>query len=230
MKTSTIRRTRSAVIGGAIAITAVTVGGLLPGGSTDAAAGTAHAIQTADSPSSGAPIAGGGSWIVNRADYYYIGRMMPGDSFDNEYTDGNNWHYGRGQGGVDICGWVMPGSMGADLGTTADSCSAATKATISHRLTVGKDYNAVAHQATDGSSIPANSACTLYYNYFHGSDFTSNGGHWSDAATGATSSSVQYRYTTGDGQAVVVRDPSLGWGFLPIGCVERPAALHNDND
>lgn len=228
MKTPLIRRARAALIGSAVAVTAL--GTVLAGGSTDAAAGTVHAIQTAPSPSTGAPVAGGGSWIVNRANFYYIGRMMPGDSFDNEYTDGNNWHYGRGQGGVDICGWVMPGSMGADLGTAADSCSEATKQSMSHRLTVGKDFNAAAHQATDGDAGPADPACTLYYNYFLGSDFTSNGGHWSDPAAGTTSSSVQYRFTTRDGQAVVVRDPSLGWGFLPIGCVVRPATLHNDDD
>jgi hypothetical protein len=39
-----------------------------------------------------------------------------------------------------------------------------------------------------------------------------------------------YRFTTRDGQAAVVRDPALGWGFLPLGCVTRPTALYNDND
>ncbi|MEU1592581.1 hypothetical protein ABZ468_06895 [Streptomyces sp. NPDC005708] len=39
-----------------------------------------------------------------------------------------------------------------------------------------------------------------------------------------------YRFTTRDGQAAVVPDSDLGWGFLPIGCVTRPSALYNDND
>ncbi|WP_410573778.1 hypothetical protein [Amycolatopsis sp. cmx-4-61] len=192
-------------------------------------AGEVHRIVTAPSPSTGAPIDGGGSWIVNKPSGYYLGRAMPGDSFDNEVTTSANWHFGRAQSTVNMCGWVLPGSMGADLGPTADSCSATTQGSLSHRLTVGRDYNAPAHQATDGSSVPADPTCTLYFNYFHGTDFTANGGHWATPA-GAPQGSVRYRFTTRDGQAVVVRDSVLGWGFLPIGCVQRPASLYNDND
>ncbi|MET8847928.1 hypothetical protein [Amycolatopsis sp. NPDC004625] len=192
-------------------------------------AGEVHRIRTAPSPSTGAPIDGGGSWIVNKPSGYYVGRAMPGDTFDDEVTTSANWHFGRAQPTVNMCGWVLPGSMGADAGPVADSCSAATQDTISHRLTVGRDYNAPAHQATDGSSVPANPACTLYFNYFYGTDFASNGGHWATAA-GAPQGSVRYRFTTRDGQAAVVRDTVLGWGFLPIGCVQRPASLYNDND
>lgn len=47
---------------------------------------------------------------------------------------------------------------------------------------------------------------------------------------GSAASSVQYRFTTRDGAAAVIRDPVLGWGFLPVGCVTRPAVLRNDND
>lgn len=128
-----------------------------------------------------------------------------------------------------MCGWAMPGSMGSFVGSVADSCSTATEDTLSHRLTVGRDYNAPAHATGDGTASPADPACTLYDNYFYGTDFTSNGGHWADAA-GNASGTVMYRFTTRDGQAAVVRDPVLGWGFLPIGCVTRPAALYNDND
>ncbi|MGV9563605.1 hypothetical protein [Streptomyces sp. NPDC003480] len=72
-------------------------------------------------------------------------------------------------------------------------------------------------------------ACTLYYTYFYGTDFTSDGEHWGDAA-GAPSGTVIYRFTTRDGQAAVVRDTNLCWRFLPIGCVTRPSALYYDND
>ncbi|GAA5196494.1 hypothetical protein GCM10023322_65530 [Rugosimonospora acidiphila] len=199
------------------------------GAVTPAQAGHVHAIQTANSPSDGAPIAGGGSWIVNKPSGYYLGRLMPGDRFDDEVTSSANWHYGRAQGAVNMCGWVMPGSMGAALGDTADSCSSTTESTLSHRRTFGRDYNAAAHQAGDGTAVPANPACELYYNYFYGTDFGSNGGHWATPA-GTVGSTVRYRFTTNDGAAVVVRDPVLGWGFLPIGCVQRPATLYNDND
>ncbi len=194
-----------------------------------AQAGNVWTIQTANSPSTGQPIAGGGSWIVNKPSGYYLGRALPGWEFDNEYTTPANWHYGRAITGVNMCGWVMPGSMGSYVRTVADSCSAATRDWLSHRLTIGRDFNAPAHQAGDGTPAPANPSCTLYYNYFYGTDYPNNGGHWANPA-GAVQSTVYYRFTTRDGGAVVVRDPVLGWGFLPIGCVQRPTALYNDND
>jgi hypothetical protein len=200
-------------------------------GSGTAQAGNLHTIVTANSPSTGEPIAGGGSWIVNKPSGYYLGRELPGGHFDNEANSSANWHYGRASTTINMCGWAMPGSLGGDLGTVADSCSAATRETISHRLTFGRDYNAAAHEATDGSTVPSNPGCTLYYNYFHGTDFAggANGGHWADPA-GSPASTVQYRFTTVDGNAAVVRDHTLGWGFLPIGCVTRPSPLFNDND
>ena len=196
---------------------------------TTASAGTRHSIVTADSPSTGAPVIGGGSWITNKDNGYYIGRAMPGTTFDDEVTDSANWHFGRAFN-PDMCGWVMPGSMGTEVDTVADSCSTTTLADLSHRLTVGKDFNAKAHLATDGTSATTN-GCTLFYNYFVGTDFAggANGGHWANAA-GAVAASVAYRFTTLDGQAAVVRDSALGWGFVPIACVNRPAALFNDND
>lgn len=194
-----------------------------------ATAGTRHSVVTADSPSTGAPVTGGGSWITNKDNGYYLGRAMPGTTFDDEVTDAHNWHFGRAFN-PNMCGWVMPGSMGTLVDTVADSCSTTTMATISHRLTVGRDFNAPAHQATDGTSSTTN-GCTLFFNYFVGTDFASgaNGGHWASPA-GTASASVAYRFTTRDGQAAVVRDPALGWGFVPITCVNRPAALFNDND
>lgn len=198
-------------------------------GATPAHAGTRHTVVTADSPSTGQPVTGGGSWIVNKPSGYYLGRTMPGTTFDNEVTSSSNWHYGRGYN-PDMCGWVMPGSLGATVDTVADSCSSDTESGLSHRLTVGKDYNAAAHVAQDGSAVPAGS-CTLYYNYFVGTNFAggANGGHWADAA-GSASSTVYYRFTTLDGHAAVVRDPALGWGFVPLGCVTRPGQLYNDDD
>ncbi|MER5917305.1 hypothetical protein ABT124_45005 [Streptomyces sp. NPDC001982] len=197
--------------------------------SSPALAGNVWQIQTANSPSTGAPIAGGGSWIVNKPSGYYLGRSLSGWEFDNEQTTSANWHYGRAITRLNMCGWAMPGSMGVFVRSVSDSCSDTTKSTLSHRLTIGRDFNAPAHATGDGTVSPANTGCTLYYNYFHGTDFTSNGGNWADSA-GAPSGTVMYRFTTRDGQAAVVRDPNLGWGFLPIACVTRPSALYNDND
>jgi hypothetical protein len=223
----TRRRRRAAGLGAAAA---VALAGLALAGTGPARAGEVHTIQTADSPSTGAPILGGGSWLVNKPSGYYVGRAMAGSAFDDEVTTSGNWHYGRAISTVNMCGWVLPGSMGADRGPRADDCSTATQDALSHRRTVGRDFNAPAHATGDGTAAPANTGCQLYYNYFYGTDFTGNGGHWADPAAGATSGTVMYRFTTNDGAAVVVRDPALGWGFLPIGCVTRPAARYNDND
>jgi len=191
-------------------------------------AGHVHTIQTADSPSNGKPIRGGGTWIVNKPSGYYLGRTMAGETFDDEETSPKNWHFGRAEN-INMCGWALPGSMGAKVNDVADSCSNTTKEQLKHRTHVGKDYNEAAHATGDGTAVAANSNCTLYFNYFNGTDFPSNGGHWANPA-GASSASVMYRFTTRDGGAVVVRDPTLGWGFLATSCVTRLAKLHNDDD
>jgi hypothetical protein len=197
--------------------------GLLTGAGP-ALAGTVHEVQTAPSPSTGEPIAGGGTWLVNTPSGYYLGRTLPGQHFDNEVTSAAGWHFGRGPL---FCAWALPGSLGADAGTTADSCG--DRSAMAHRLTVGRDFNAAAHAATDGTEVPASPDCTFHLNYLQGDDFATNGGHWADPA-GHPGSTVRYRFTTRDGGAAVVRDEALGWGFLPVDCVQRPTDLYNDND
>ncbi|MFD1052054.1 hypothetical protein ACFQ1S_44035 [Kibdelosporangium lantanae] len=54
------------------------------GVSQPSGAGEVHQIKTAPSPSTGEPIAGGGSWIVNKPSGYYVGRAMPGWTNDDE--------------------------------------------------------------------------------------------------------------------------------------------------
>jgi hypothetical protein len=196
-----------------------------------ALAGNIWTIQTAPSPSTGQPITGGGSWIVNKPSGYYIGRAMVGTRFDVVETTTANWHYGRAIDTVNMCGWVMPGSMATKVGSQPDSCSATggVHDAMAHRLTIGKDFNAPAHDATDGTYVPAG-ACSFYYNYFYGSDFSSNGGHWANYAGTTSAGYVMYRFTTRDGGARVVRDPNLGWGFVSSSCVGESSPVYNDND
>jgi hypothetical protein len=198
---------------------------------TPALAGNIWTITTAPSPSNGQPIVGGGSWIVNKPSGYYIGRAMVGTHFDVVETTPANWHYGRAIDTVNMCGWVMPGSMGTKTGSQPDSCSATggVHDTMAHRLAIGKDFNAPAHATGDGTSVPAGS-CPLYYNYFYGSDFTNGGGHWNNYAGNTSAGYVLYRFTTRDGGARVVRDPNLGWGFVSSSCVGTSSPVYNDND
>lgn len=224
--TSRVRRSRAVTLL-ALLLAACGVSTLM--GAAPALAGNVWVIQTAPSPSTGEPVTGGGSWIVNKPSGYYLGREMPGGLFDDEQTTSDNWHWGRAITQIDMCGWAMPGSMGSLDYATSDSCSTTTQSDMSHREYIGVNFNMPAHDATDGTGIPANTGCLLYYNYFYGTDFPSNGGSWANAA-GYASSTVYYRFTTRDGQAVVVRDPVYGWAFLPIGCVNIDIPTYNDND
>lgn len=210
------------------AVLPLVLGAGLAGQAVPASAGNIWTVKTAPSPSTGAAIEGGGSWVVNKPSGYYLGRAVSGSRFDVVDTTPANWHYGRAINGVNMCGWVMPGSMGSKVGAQSDTCSAATRERLTHRRSFGKDFNAAAHRAETGSSVPAR-PCKFHQNYFYGSDFATGGGRWADP-TGTNAGSVLYRFTTLDGRAAVVRDPALGWGFLPVECVDKPATVYNDND
>src|SRR5882672_10715098 len=85
-----------------------------------AQAGPLYTIKTAPSPSSaGGPIQGGGSWITNKPSGYYLGRATVGSRFNVVPGVGATWHYGRAIDTVDLCGWVMPGSLGTRQGQGA---------------------------------------------------------------------------------------------------------------
>jgi hypothetical protein len=172
-----------------------------------------------------------GTWIQNKVCGYFIGTAMAGSSFDVESTASSDYHYGRDHGDNDICGWIPPGALSASpTGTVDSSCSDATSDAMSHRLDFGKNFNAVAHTVNGATAITVNPACEEYYNYFDSSSFTS--GTLRDAAGTPASSTIGYRFTTNDNQAMVVDDPNLGWGFMSLSCVTdwRGLTFHNDND
>ena len=86
-----------------------------------AEAGPISTIKTAPSPSStGGPVQGGGSWITNKPSGYYLGRATTGSRFNLVPGHGATWHYGRAIDTVDLCGWVMPGSLGTRQGQSGD--------------------------------------------------------------------------------------------------------------
>lgn len=200
-----------------------------------ALAGIEHEVGTAPSPSTHAPIAGGGTWLVNKPSGYYVGRAPSGALFVNELTSPrSHWHYGRAATAVKLCAWAMPRSFARTVGRVRSSCSARTRVYLSHRLNIGKDFNAAAHKARTGTVVKLTGPCELRYNYFHGTRFDRNGGHWADSAgtIPVDRTKVLYRFTTLDGQAAVVRDPVLGWGFVKSGCLARPFRfkVYNDAD
>ncbi|WP_030186782.1 hypothetical protein [Streptomyces sp. NRRL S-813] len=172
-----------------------------------------------------------GTWLQNKPCGYWVGTAMAGSSFDVHQTNPSNYHYGRSLGNNNICAWIPPGALGSSpTASVAESCSDATKDTMSHRRTLGHDFNAAAHDATDGTPITVNPACTAYYNYYTTSTYAD--GSLRDPA-GNPGSTVMYRYTTnGSNPAVVVRDSVIGWIFLSRSCVTdwRGITFYNDND
>jgi hypothetical protein len=164
------RRTRAATMLAA----AVTLVGLFP---TVSQANVNRYTVQANSPkpavcnNSGTVPAG--TWLQNRPCGYWVGTAMAGSSFDVHQTNPSNYHYGRSLGNNNICGWIPPGALGSSpTASVAESCSDTTKDNISHRRTVGYDFNAAAHAATDGTAITVNPACTAYYNYYTTSTYS----------------------------------------------------------
>ncbi|MFF1900877.1 hypothetical protein [Streptomyces sp. NPDC058206] len=172
-----------------------------------------------------------GTWMQNKVCGYWVGTAMAGSSFDVHQTAASNYHYGRSWGGNNICGWIPPGALGSSpTASVAESCSDATKDNISHRRTIGYNFNAAAHAATDGTAITVNQACTAYYNYYTTSTYSD--GSLRDVA-GNPGSTVMYRFTAnGSNPAIVVRDSAIGWIFLSRSCVTdwRGITFYNDND
>ncbi|MFE8596986.1 hypothetical protein [Archangium violaceum] len=184
-------------------------------------AGNIWTIQTAPNPSgptTGQPIAGGGAWITNKPQGYYIGRIMVGQRFNVQETSPANWHFGRAMDTVNMCGWTMPGSMATKVGSTSDSCSAATRSALFQRLTIGKNFSSAGNTYAVIGATATN--CPFYYNYFYGTDYPNNEGAWANSVYGVNyTGRVDYRYQTRQGGAYVVRDANSIWGFMPSYCV-----------
>ena len=196
-----------------------------------ATAGGVYTVKTATIPSggNGAPEPGGGARLTNKPFGYYIGRAMENTRFVSMGSLKNH-HWGRAIEGVDMCAYIHDSGLGAPQGDGNNSCGNETEAHLAHRLSVGKDFNFPPHVGNNPSPVTAlNPECVFHFNYFQGSDFASNGGHWANPA-GPMGTAIEYRFTTLDGGAYVVRHPVWGWGFIQAGCTDRPADLNNEDD
>jgi hypothetical protein len=173
-----------------------------------------------------------GTWLLSKPCGYYIGRALTGSSFDNHDNSDANFHYGRSHGNNNFCAWIPPGALGGETEEVPDSCGADTREALTHRQTFGKNFNA-APGAEDGSAAFVDANCPAHYNYFDSSNFGS--GVLRDEAGALGVGQVQYRYTTRDGAAMVVRHPdeAIGWVFVPSSCFQGPVdgwPFNNDPD
>lgn len=172
-----------------------------------------------------------GTWLTNKQCGYYLGRAMPGTSFDSHYTDSRWRRFGRSWGNNNFCAWIHRGALHeAPVGHAERSCSDVTRARISHRLSFGRDFNAPPHRATGGSSVSVNPGCGFYLNYFTSSFF--DVGNLRDfVSRGLTH--VSYRFSSKNRAVIVAHSPALDqWGFMSRSCVTdwRGVQFNNQDD
>jgi hypothetical protein len=170
-------------------------------------------------PTQGQDEPGPGARIANKAFGYYIGRVMSGGNL-TQVGGRASHYYGRISGpGVNMCGWLHKSARGSQLGRSPNSCSKATADRIWQRTTIGTRFSAPAGakgQSGDPVSVTPGMDCRLHYNYFVDTSFKR--GQLRDQA-GPIGPQVRYRYQTRDGQAAVVLDDRLGWGFVDADCL-----------
>lgn len=200
----------------------------------DALAGTTYTVKTASIPSGGggAPEPGGGARITNKPYGYYIGRAVVGSRF-TAMGNRQKHHWGRAHDAVNMCGWVHTTALNAHQGPGTNSCSRRTMGRLWHRRSIGTAFNYPAHVGNQPSRVRViNPRCGFYYNYFHGTRFTggANAGHWNHPAGPIGRDKIEYRFTTLDRGAYVMRHSAYGWGFVRAGCTTRPRKLYYDND
>jgi hypothetical protein len=225
---------------GALVAAIATCLALLVGSAQPAFAGPTY--RTGDGaipsgPNKGQDEPGPGARITNKAFGYYIGRVMPGGHL-TQVGGRASHYYGRITGpGINICGWLHTSARGPRVGRSPNTCSKATADRIWQRTTIGVRFSAPAgtkgHSGVAVSVTPGRN-CPLYYNYFTDTSFRT--GHLHDAA-GAAGLQVRYRYQTRDGNAAVVLDDRLGWGFIATDCLtmrdpvtHQRIATYNDRD
>jgi hypothetical protein len=173
-----------------------------------------------------------GTWLTNKQCGYYLGRAMPGSSFDSHHADSQWRRFGRSWGNNNFCAWIHRGALREpSAGQAPESCSDATRARISHRLWFGRDFNAPPHQATGGSTVTVDPSCGFYLNYFTSSSF--DRGSLRDLVGTGGLTSVSYRFSSKDRAVIVARSSALDqWGSMSRSCVTewRGVEFNNEDD
>jgi len=171
------------------------------------------------------PEQGPGVFLANTPGGFYMGRVMPGETFFAAYeytsTTKSQYYWGHSRS---ACFWLGPpqqvkGMTGyttvkhTEKVRTSSTCKASL-AKLRNDATFAKDLNCPIHKGTFGARTTMNKASKLYWNLTWKSDYS--GGALRDFAKDLPAGSqVFYRFTTRDGQAAVVQVPGVGWGFVP---------------
>ncbi|MDB4934815.1 MAG: hypothetical protein JWP87_1787 [Labilithrix sp.] len=184
---------------------------------------------------------GGGVIVANRPGGFYMGRLLPGQSFDRQGSwylskeNGTNYAWGMAWGNSDACLWIGPsrGKRGFTAGKWATPGTASPTARCTDTM---KKWLSAGDAANVGSRFncppPTSSAhgtekklledAPFYWNVaWTEGEMGYDGGELRDfAKTIPAGTSVWYRYTTRDGKRVVAFIPTVGWGFFPAGVLD----------
>lgn len=182
---------------------------------------------------------GRGVIVANRPGGFYMGRLLPGQSFDRQgawYTskeNGTSYAWGMAWGHSDACLWIGPsrGKKGFTAGTWASPgapgsgarCTDAQKEWLvaGDAKNLGSHFNCPPPTASaHGTEKVLTKDAPLSWNVVWGKDYRGGAAH-DFARTLPAGTHVWYRYTTPDGKHLVVFVPGTGWGFVPAGVLDR---------
>lgn len=181
---------------------------------------------------------GGGVHLANDPGGYYMGRLLRTWTFDRHggwYLGENNSNYAwaMAYGHSNACLWVGPSrgklnytaSLWASSVTLGfpDRCNESTKTWLATGggRNIGSHFNCTPGTgAAHGTEKYLLSNAPFYWNVTWNADYTA-GAFQDYVATIPALTRVWYRYTTRDGQKIVVYVPGRGWGFMPVGVLDR---------
>jgi hypothetical protein len=184
---------------------------------------------------------GGGVILANRPGGFYMGRLLPGMSFDRDDAwylskeNGTNYAWGMAWGHSRACLYIGPsrGKIGFTAGKWASPGKAnkgGTRCTDAQKrwLSEGDAKNIASHFNCPPPSSSAHGTektllrdAQIFWNVdFGGKDY--EGGAAKDPGPFfKKGTKVWYRYTTRDGKHIVVFVPGTGWGFMNANVLDR---------
>jgi len=183
---------------------------------------------------------GGGVIVANRPGGFYMGRLFPGMSFDREgawYTskeNGTSYAWGMAWGHSNVCAWIGP-SRGK-IGFTAGKWASAGKpgkgsrcaASLQGFLQEGDAKNLASHwncppptASAHGTEKVLTKDTHVYWNVDFAKQGIDGGTLKDEGPKVAKGTHVWYRYTTRNGRFMVVFVPGVGWGYMPVGVLDR---------
>lgn len=197
-----------------------------------AAVGLSLALPAGSAAVSGRYEVGADSLYVRRAAQSYAigtlygkGPQSPSgnQSMDVQYVDDNGWAYGFAYGNVNRCGWAQWAHLRNNrIGSRGQTCpGGGGRDGMARNLEISEFTNGEVTDPADEDGEPARvNNCG---NPFPHGNYSPSGGY-KNYYGGALSGTVNFRYTTTDGKAAMIKADIAGrpmWVFIPRACIER---------